>query len=52
MNDYDKAVLRGAALIGYYCEMIGKESTVEDLIVDLLAWKQEGEERDAGFVTI
>jgi len=54
VNDYDKAVLRGSALIDYYTEMIGSEPTVQDLIVDILAWEKEGRERDgdAGFVTV
>lgn len=41
MNDWDRAVLKGAALVDAYKELTGTEDVeVEQMIVDLLAWRQ------------
>lgn len=43
MSDYDAAVLRGAALMDAYAELTGQEpASVEDLLVDLLAYRAAG----------
>ena len=44
VSDYDAAVLRGAALMDAYAELTGEqEPVVEDLLVDLLAYRSAGE---------
>ena len=42
MTDYDQAVMRGAALMEAYMDLTGAgvEPAVEDLLVDLLAYRQ------------
>jgi hypothetical protein len=43
MSDYDAAVRRGAALMDAYAELTGEqEPVVEDLLVDLLAYRAAG----------
>ena len=43
MNDYDLAVMRGAALMEAYVELTGRGPvSVEDLLVDLVAYRQAG----------
>ena len=45
MTDYDQAVMRGAALMEAYAELTGeREPVVEDLLVDLLAYRAAGAE--------
>ena len=45
MKDYDLAVARGAALMEAYAELTGeREPVVEDLLVDLLAYRAAGAE--------
>ena len=41
MTDYDQAVMRGAALMEAYMDLTGAgvEPAVEDLLVDLLAYR-------------
>lgn len=41
MDDWDRAVLRGTALVDTYKELTGTDEVeVEQMIVDLLAWRQ------------
>ena len=40
MSDYDAAVMRGAALMEAYADLTGQEPAVEDLLVDLVAYRQ------------
>lgn len=42
MSDFDQAVMRGAALVEAYMDLTGVsvEPAVEDLLVDLLAYRQ------------
>lgn len=42
MTDYDQAVLRGAALMDAYADLTGQDPSVEDLLVDLLAYRAAG----------
>ena len=42
VSEFDAAVLRGAALMDTYEQITGHAPTVEELIVDLLAWKDAG----------
>jgi hypothetical protein len=42
MTDYDLAVARGAALMEAYADLTGQEPAVEDLLVDLLAYRSAG----------
>lgn len=42
MTDYDQAVMRGAALMEAYADLTGYEASVEDLLVDLLAYRAAG----------
>ena len=43
MSEYDQAVLRGAALMQAYEELTGLDApSVEDLLVDLLAYRAAG----------
>ena len=44
MSDYDAAVLRGAALMDAYAELTGQDPSVEDLLVDLLAYRAAEQE--------
>ena len=44
VSDYDAAVLRGAALMDAYAELTGQDPSVEDLLVDLLAYRAAGQE--------
>lgn len=40
-DDWDRAVLRGTALVDAYKELTGTEDVeIEQMIVDLLAWRQ------------
>ena len=45
MTDYDQAVMRGAALMDAYADLTGDhEPQIEDLLVDLLAYRAAGQE--------
>lgn len=45
MSEWDQAVLRGAALMDAYGELTGRDApSVEDLLVDLLAYRQAEQE--------
>ena len=46
MTDYDLSVMRGAALMEAYMDLTGvsAEPAVEDLLVDLVAYRQASQE--------